>query len=119
MKVGQGSDVCYNVQTVVDDLHKLIVEHEVTNEPTDHPQLSKMAMRAKQTLEVEKLEVVADRGYYDGAEVKKCQEAGITVYVAKQQTSANEKRGLFTKEDFHYNSAKDCYVCPAGKATQL
>lgn len=115
MKVGQGSDVCYNVQTVVDDKHKLIVEHEVTNEPTDHHQLSKMAIRAKQILEVEKLEVVADRGYYDGAEVKKCGEASLTVYVAKQQTSANEKRGLFTKEEFTYNSARDCYECPAGK----
>jgi transposase len=115
MKVGQGSDVCYNVQTAVDHKHKLILEHELTNEPTDHHQLSKMAITAKQTLEVEKLEVVADRGYYDGAEVKKCQLAGITVYVAKQQTSANEKRGLFTKEDFRYNSAKDSYECPAGK----
>jgi transposase len=115
MKVGQGSDVCYNVQTVVETKHKLIVEHEVTNEPTDHHQLSEMAIKAKQTLEVEKMEVVADRGYYDGAEVKKCQEAGITVYVAKQQTSANEKRGLFTKEDFSYDSSGDCYVCPAGQ----
>ena len=52
MKVGQGTDVCYNVQTVVDSLHKLIVEHEVTNDPTDHGQLSKMAVRAKQILEV-------------------------------------------------------------------
>jgi transposase len=115
MKVSQGTDVCYNVQTVVDAKHKLIVEHEVTNEPTDQAQLSKMAVRAKQTLGVEQLEAVADCGYYDGAEVKKCTEEGITVYVAKPQTSANRKQGLFTKEDFRYNSEKDCYLCPAGK----
>jgi transposase len=115
MKVSQGTDVCYNVQTVVDSKHKLIVEHEVTSDPTDQAQLSKMAVRAKQTLEVEELEVVADRGYYDGAEVKKCEQAGITAYVAKQQTSANRKHGLFTKDDFRYDSKKDCYVCPAGK----
>jgi hypothetical protein len=115
MKVGQGSDVCYNVQTAVDSLHKLIVEHEVTNDPTDQAQLSKMALRAKQALGVEELEVVADRGYYDGAEVRKCEQAGIIVYVAKQQTSANYKRGLFTKEDFRYDTQKDCYLCPAGK----
>lgn len=115
MKVSQGTDICYNVQTVVDSRHKLIVEHEVTNDPTDQAQLSKMALRAKQTLEVEKIEVVADRGYYDGAEVKKCEQAGITVYVAHQQTSANKKRGLYTKEDFTYDPAKDCYGCPAGK----
>jgi transposase len=109
MKVSQGTDVCYNVQTVVDDLHKLIVEHEVTNDPTDQAQLSRMAIRAKQTLGVDELEVVADKGYYDGSEVKKCEQEGITVYVAKQQTSANKKRGLYTKEEFRYNSARDCY----------
>jgi transposase len=115
MKVGQGSDVCYNVQTVVDSKHKLILEHEVTNDPTDHGQLSNMALRTKQTLGVSELEVVADKGYYDGAEVKKCEQAGITAYVAKQQTSANQKHGLYTKEEFTYNSARDCYECPAGK----
>lgn len=115
MKVSQGSDVCYNVQTVVDSKHKLIVEHEVTNDPTDQAQLSKMALRAKHVLGVDELEVVADRGYYDGAEVKKCEQARITVYVAKQQTSANKKLGLFTKEDFRYDPQKDCYQCPAGK----
>jgi transposase len=115
MRVNQGTDICYNVQTVVDDKHKLILEHEVTNDPTDQAQLSKMALKAKQVLEVKELEAVADRGYYDGAEVKKCEQEGITVYVAKQQTSANRKLGLFSKEDFRYDSAKDCYVCPAGK----
>ncbi len=28
------TDVCYNVQTAVDSKHQLIVEHEVTNDPT-------------------------------------------------------------------------------------
>ena len=115
MKVGQGTDICYNLQIAVDDRHKLIVEHELTNDPTDHAHLASMALIAKQTLEVEDMEVVADKGYYDGAEVKKCQQAGIKVYVAKQQTSANKKLGLFTKEDFVYDRQKDCYICPAGK----
>ena len=33
-----GSQVGYNVQTVVDTKHKLIVEHEVTNSPIDRGQ---------------------------------------------------------------------------------
>lgn len=115
MKVSQGTDVCYNVQTVVDEKYKLIVEHEVTNDPTDQAQLAKLALGAKQMLGVEQLEAVADRGYYDGAEVKKCEQAGITVYVAKPQTSANQKHGLYTKDDFTYEAANDCYRCPAGK----
>src|SRR6266850_2081856 len=72
------TEVGYNVQTVVDEKHQLIVEHQVTNDPTDHAHLAEMALRAKATLEVEQLEVVADMGYYDGAEVKQCAAAGVT-----------------------------------------
>jgi transposase len=109
------TEVGYNVQTVVDEQHQLIVAHEVTNDPTDHAHLAEMALRAKETLGVEQLEVVADMGYYDGAEVKQCAEAGITTYIPKPLTSVNQKRGLFTKQDFVYDEGKDCYLCPAGE----
>jgi hypothetical protein len=108
------TEVGYNVQTVVDDKHHLIVEHEVTNDPTDHAHLAEMALRAKETLGVAQLEVVADMGYYDGAEVKQCAAAGVTTYIPKPITSVNQKRGLFTKQDFVYDEAQDCYRCPAG-----
>ena len=114
MRVGHGVEVSYNVQIVVDHKHKLVVEHEVTNEVTDQGQLSPMAKKAQETLGVETLEVVADRGYYNGGEVKACEESGMTVYVPKPNSS-NLKRGLFTKEDFIYEPQKDCYRCPAGK----
>jgi hypothetical protein len=52
------------------------VEHEVTNEVTDQGQLSIMAGKAKEMLGVETLEVVADRGYYNGGEVKACEQSG-------------------------------------------
>src|SRR5438552_2854550 len=109
------TEVGYNVQTVVDEKHHLIVEHEVTNDPTDHAHLAEMALRAKATLAVEKLEVVADMGYYDGAEVKQCAQAGITTYIPKPITSVNRKRGLFIKQDFVYDEVQACYRCPQGE----
>ena len=109
------TEVGYNVQTVVDEQHQLIVEHEVTNDPTDHAHLAEMALRAKEMLQVDELEVVADMGYYDGAEVKQCVAAGITTYIPKPLTSVNRKRGLFTKQDFTYDEGKDCYRCPQGE----
>jgi transposase/transcription elongation factor Elf1 len=115
MRVGHGVEVSYNVQIVVDQKNKLLVEHEVTNEVIDLGQLSTMAKKAKEMLGVEALEVVADRGYYNGEEVKACEQSGITAYVPKSNTSSNLKRGLFTKEDFIYEPDKDCYRCPAGK----
>jgi transposase len=115
MKVGQGTEVCYNVQTAVDAKHKLIVEHQVTNAVTDMGQLTPVAVTAKQTLGVEYLAVVADMGYYWGAQVKECAEAGITAYIPKALTSANTQQGLYGKERFRYDAGKDCYRCPAGQ----
>ena len=110
------SVVGYNVQVAVDEKHKLIVEHEVTNAVTDQDQLVPMAERAKQVLGVAELEIVADMGYYDGAEVQKCEAQGMTVYIPKPNTSANTKLGLFGKERFTYHPDQDVYRCPAGES---
>lgn len=115
MKVRIGTDVCYNVQTAVDDKHKLIVAVEVTNEPTDRNWLSPMAIEAKTVMEVETLAVVADKGYSSAREVEACVEANITPYLPKPETSANKALGLFTKDDFRYDRERDLYVCPAGE----
>src|SRR6185295_17348576 len=83
--------VAYNVQTVVDSKHHLIVVQEVTNEVTDRDQLSPMAVAAKEMLQVEQLKVVADSGYAHGKELKICLEAEIEPYVPRPDTSANTK----------------------------
>ncbi len=69
----------YNVQAAVDTRHHLIVAHDVTNVGNDRSQLSAMAKQAKAALEIDRLDVVADRGYFDGKEVLACDEAAITV----------------------------------------
>ena len=107
--------VGYNVQSVVDSKYKLIAEHEVTNSVVDRSQLSKMAIKAKETLGVENIDALADLGYYYGKEVKACLENGVTPYIPKPYTSAAKKLGLFGKEDFVYDQERDLYVCPAGK----
>jgi transposase len=60
---GRGSGVVgYNVQIAVEAKHHLIVTHEVTNDGTDRSQLSHVAKETKATLDVDELDVVADRG---------------------------------------------------------
>lgn len=115
MKTKHGTDVCYNVQIAVDHQYKLIVAHEVTNDVTDQDQLAAMATRAKTMLETDHLDALADMGYYNGDEVKKCLDEGIVPYIPKPNTSANSKLGLFGKEDFIYDPQQDCYCCPAGQ----
>ncbi len=107
--------VGYNVQTAVDAQHHLIVAHEVTNVGVDRRQLAKMAKQAKDAIGTDELEVVADRGYYRSEEILACEEANISAYVAKPNTSSNRAKGLFGREDFHYIPEDDEYECPAGE----
>jgi len=72
MPTGQGVDVCYNIEVVVDAKHKLIITHEVTSDVTDQDQLAPMAIQAKELLGVKELDTVADKGFYNGEQVKQC-----------------------------------------------
>src|ERR1700693_4357821 len=107
--------VGYNVQTAVDTKNHLIVAHEVTNVGTDRHQLLNMAEQARTEMGVETLDAVADRGYYEGEEIKACEESGITVTLPKPQTSGSKAPGRFGKQDFVYVAADDVYRCPAGE----
>jgi hypothetical protein len=114
---GRGSGVVgYNVQIAVDTKHHLIVTHEVTNDGSDRSQLSHVAKDAKMTLEVENLDAVADRGYFNSEEILACEEAGITVTLPKPMTSNSKAEGRFGKQDFRYLAQQDVYICPAGES---
>src|SRR3984893_15901633 len=107
--------VGYNVQTAVDTKNHLIVAHEVTNVGTDRHQLLNMAEQARTEMGVETLDAVADSGYYEGEEIKACEESGITVTLPKPQTSSAKAAGRFGKQDFVYVATDDVYRCPAGE----
>jgi transposase len=115
MKTRGNGIVGYNVQTAVDAEHHLIVAHEVTNTGSDRHQLSHMAQQAKEAIGSETLEVVADRGYFTSEEILACDQAKITTYLPKPQTSGSTKKGLFSKRDFIYHAEENEYECPAGE----
>jgi len=107
--------VGYNVQSAVDSQHHLIVAHEVTTVGSDRSQLANVAKQAKETLQAETLDVVADRGYYNGDEIRACEQAGIDAYLPKPKTSPNKAKGLFDRSAFTYVDKDDEYECPAGE----
>lgn len=113
---GRGSGVVgYNVQAAVDTEHHLIVAHDVTNVGNDRAQLARMAKLAKETLGVDELEAIADRGYFNGEEIKACEDAGVAVILPKPLTSGAKADGRFGKQDFSYLPDEDVYRCPAGQ----
>jgi transposase len=113
---GRGSGVVgYNVQVAVESAHHLIVAHEVTNVGSDRSQLATMAKEAKAVLRAERLDTVADRGYFNSEEILACEQAGITVTLPKPMTSGAKAQGRFGKQDFVYKPEEDVYRCPAGE----
>ncbi len=113
---GRGSGVVgYNVQAAVETNHHLIVAHDVVQTGSDRAQLAPMAAKAKAALGVDKLDVVADRGYFSAEQILECAEVDVTPTLPKPQTSSNRKKGMFVKPDFRYVADGDVYICPAGE----
>jgi hypothetical protein len=113
---GRGTGmVGYNVQIAVDVRNHLIIEQEVTNQGHDRAQLEGMAKRSREALGGGALTVLADRGYYDGEQIRACEEAGIATLVPKPITSNSRAEGRFDKRDFVYDTKRDEYRCPAGE----
>lgn len=107
--------VGYNVQSAVDTENHLIVAHEVINVGSDRNALSEMANQARDAFGVEKLDVVADKGYYKGEEIVACEGDDITVTLPKPTTSNAKAHGRFDRSAFVYDVELDVYTCPAGQ----
>jgi transposase len=115
VKSGQGV-AGYNVQVAVDDKHKLIVASEVVNDSSDIGQLHAMAKAAKEALDAETLQALADEGYYSSTELKACEDDGIEAYVPPSEGNGRlEKAARFGLKNFSYDGAADAYTCPAGQ----
>jgi len=103
------------VQVAVDTKHHLIVAHEVTNVGHDRGQLSRLAIAAREAMDKPKLRAYADRGYFNGPQIKQCDDENITTFVPKPLTSGAKFDGRFDKRDFIYIAKDDEYQCPAGQ----
>jgi Transposase DDE domain len=110
-KVGVG----YNIQLAVDAKNKMIVAQAVTNQVVDMGLLQETAAPARAILDVETIDVVADRGYFKIEDIEACEKAGLTPHVPKPQRGSAVRNGFFAKDEFRYDPDHDVYICPAGE----
>ena len=111
-----GVEVSYNVQSAVDAKHCLAVEINVTNNPSDHGQLSVMSKRVKKRLKIKRaFTVLADKGYYNGEDLFRCKKNKIVTIVARQKAGREAPNKEFNADKFTYVEGKDCYICPLGQ----
>jgi transposase len=110
----EGTVLGYNVQTAVEETSRVIVHHEVTQEPGDTRLLLPTAQGAQQALQVAPLEVLADAGYANGEHLQCCENSGMVPAVPRRNISGVAKDRL-QKSEFRYDAERDCFVCPAGE----
>ena len=75
-------------------------------------QLANMAKQAKAVLGVDKLEAVADRGYFNGEEIKACDDAGITVTLPKPHDVGRQIGRPFRQAGFRLSGRRGCLSLP-------
>ena len=85
-----GSHTCYNVQSVVDEKHGLIVNTDVVSRNNDYSQFAEQINQATETLGKQCLIACADAGYTNIENVKKLHDRGVHVVApSKKQASKN------------------------------
>jgi len=74
-----------------------------------------MGKRAKEVFGVEGLKALADKGYYNTADLKECELLNIETYVPKQESSNSIGDKQYYHDKFRYDKEENIYVCPAGQ----
>jgi transposase/IS5 family transposase len=107
----------YNVQTAVDAEHGLIVAHAITLNAGDGDCLEPMAEAARKALDsTEPMNILADKGYSNGEQASRCEEAGMVPHVPSRRGINNKGDGsMLDRSAFLYQPETDSFLCPEGK----
>jgi Transposase DDE domain/LysR substrate binding domain len=85
-----------------------------TNQVVDMGLLQATAEPAREILGVDKIDVVADAGYFRTEDIAVFEKAGLTPHVPRPQRGSSASHGFFRKDEFRYDPERDAYACPAG-----
>ena len=114
---GQVVEVCYNIQTAVDDKHKLVVATHTINR-NDRNALTDIALEVKANLNADGFVALLDKGYHNGREIQQCTDANIDTIAAPSLIVNSNTYGTtpeYVVTNFVYNYKLDTYTCPQGK----
>lgn len=131
---GQGFYPAYNTQLSVDTETQLIISADVITDRNDSQTFSRQHKNIKEILgkqsedasrssatEEEGIKYVADNGYKSYEQLEYIKENQINAYVyiyEKDEVEIEEIKASgrkIVKDDFCYDKANDCYICPMGK----
>jgi len=112
-----GVEMAYNVQSAVDGKHDIAVAFDVSMNPSDQHRLGPMVRKVQRALGIKRFIVLADKGYYNGKDLRQVKRRKVTAIVAKQKPSdSKEIAPEFRSERFSYHAESDTYTCPMGQS---
>jgi len=110
--------VGYNIQAASDAKHKMLVAAD-TGDVNDTKSLGEMVKRTKENIgdpeDGSTMNVLADKGYHTGRELKKCTDLDVKTYVSPKESNSLKTNPDFAPESFTYDKEQDVYICPAGE----
>jgi Uri superfamily endonuclease len=108
--------VGYNVQAASDSKNKLLIAAD-TGDVNDTKALAIMVEKSQQNLsefeENTQINVLADKGYHSGRELKTCEELGVISFISPKESSSTINNPDFAMDSFKYDKEQDIYICPA------
>jgi transposase len=117
MPVAHTKAPAYNVQTAVDAEHALILAHAITLNAGDSDCLEPMAEAARKALDsTDPINILADKGYSNGEQASRCEQAGLIPHVPPRRGINNKGDGsMLDRSVFLYQPQTDSFLCPEGK----
>lgn len=113
-----GVEMSYNVQSTVDAKHSLIVDYNISTNPSDQGELEIGAKRLLR-LGFRKFIFMGDKGYFNGKCLFKVKKMKVKAIISPQKPPApKEQPEAFHANKFIYDEKNDCYTCPAGTFCQ-
>lgn len=105
----------YKHHRMVDDRCGVITAVATTGgDIAEATQVEPLIAQHEQNARGEVTAVVADRGYGTVETYCSLIEQGIRPHMAPMQPAGHKSDGLFTKDEFRYDSSADVYICPVG-----
>ena len=99
------------MQAVSDSKNKLLIAAD-TGDVNDTKALAVMVEKAQENIgDVEN--VLADKGYHSGRELKACEKLDVTTFISPKESSSTKKNPDYAMESFKYDEKDDTYTCPA------
>jgi transposase len=115
MRTAHGRMTAYNGQAMADGQSGILVAMDVTTGGADTPQLLPMLGEAEAMTGRQAEELVADGGYYSGANVEAVQNLDLALYAPVQRPSNAGQQPAYYASQFSYNPETDTYTCPEGQ----